>query len=171
MNYSLDSKKNWQKTLRPLVQQKRRERDSQQEASLEPEENHSFSVWAVFWAILSAAAIILFVVSCDPAHAQSDEQIVNAIYKAEGGSNAQYPYGIRSIKCSTNQQCKKICLNTVRNNRKRFRDDTSGRYKDYLEFLASRYCPVGHRDATQAEKRLNQFWLKNVRYFLAKDGA
>lgn len=93
--------------------------------------------------------------------AYTDEQIANAIYKAEGANKATYPYGIRSISCEGLNECHQVCLNTIRNNRRRFKNQN--KYKDYLEFLASRYCPIG---ASNDPKGLNQYWLKNVRYFL-----
>jgi hypothetical protein len=97
----------------------------------------------------------------------TDEQIVKAIYKAEGGDKAQYPYGIRSVACDTKAECEKICYNTVRNNRKRYADYGHKTYDTYLEFLASRYCPVG---ASNDPHNINQFWLKNVNFFLTKGG-
>jgi len=100
------------------------------------------------------------------AHAKeyTDEQIASAIYQAEGGRKSQYPYGIRSIKCDTKAECKKICIKTIKNNRKRFARDSKG-FTYYLQFLASRYCPVG---AGNDPRGLNKNWLKNVEYFLSK---
>ena len=89
-----------------------------------------------------------------------DEVIVNAIYKAEGGEKAKYPYGIVSIKTDNPR---KVCLNTVRNNKKRFMAQT--KYNDYIEFLGSRYCPIG---ASNDPKGLNKNWVKNVKYFINK---
>lgn len=98
------------------------------------------------------------------ASAYTDNQIVDAIYRAEGGKKAQFPYGIRSIKCSGEQECRQICLNTVRNNRKRFAKQN--KYNDFISFLGSRYCPVGADNDPQG---LNNHWVKNVRYFLVKN--
>jgi len=89
----------------------------------------------------------------------TDEQIVNAIYHAEGGAKAPFAYGIRSVPYRDITEARRICFNTVRNNRKRFLNQT--RYTDFIEFLGSRYCPV-------SAHKLNQYWLKNVRYFLAR---
>lgn len=93
------------------------------------------------------------------------DQYVQAIYKTEGGDNAQYPYGIRSIKCDTKQACERIARNTVKNNIKRYLDYGKNKYPSYLEFLASRYAPIG---VTNDPKNLNKNWLKNMRYFLSK---
>lgn len=92
----------------------------------------------------------------------TDTEIVNAIYKAEGGAKAQYLYGIRSVKYRDEAEARRICFNTVRNNRKRFQNQS--KYDNYLEFLASRYCPVG----CDNDRGANKYWLKNVRYFLER---
>ena len=93
----------------------------------------------------------------------SDKQIVEAIYKAEGGDKATYLYGIRSVPYDTPEEARRICFNTVRNNRRRYKEYGHEKYGTYLEFLASRYCPIG---ADNDPKGLNKNWLKNVRYFL-----
>lgn len=110
-----------------------------------------------------AIIIACFLLLTTRAFAYTDEQIVNAIYKAEGGADAQYLYGIRSIKCSGDTECRKICSNTVRNNRKRFADYGHKDYPDFISFLASRYCPIG---ASNDPKGLNKNWEKNVRRLL-----
>lgn len=38
-------------------------------------------------------------------------------------------------------------------------------FTDYIEFLGSRYCPVGADNDPQG---LNKNWVKNVKYFLTK---
>lgn len=96
----------------------------------------------------------------------TDKQIVDAIYLAEGGDKAQYPYGIRSVHCDSRLQCKRCCEKTVRNNRGRFAKYTGKRNTTYIEYLADRYCPVGSRTATQAELNLNKNWIVNVTWFL-----
>lgn len=96
--------------------------------------------------------------------AYTDEQIVNAIFQAEGGYKATYLYGIRSVSYKDEAEARQICLNTIRNNRKRFANQT--KYEDYLEFLASRYCPVGAKNDPNG---LNQHWLRNVKWFLERE--
>ena len=85
--------------------------------------------------------------------------------KAEGGKNAIKPYGILSIPCDTEAECRRICKNTIRNNIKRFNDYGHNRFTSYLQFLQSRYAPVG---ANNDPTNLNQNWLKNVKYFYNK---
>lgn len=95
--------------------------------------------------------------------AWTDTEIVNAIYQAEGGASAQYKYGIRSVHYQDEAEARHICFNTVRNNRRRFADYGHMKHATYLEFLASRYCPIG---VSNDPKGLNHHWIKNVRYFL-----
>jgi len=91
--------------------------------------------------------------------------IVNAIYKAEGGKKTKYPYGIVSIDTKGDEEyARKICYNTVRNNKVRFKNQT--KYKDYIEFLGSRYCPIG---ASNDPNNLNKNWVTNVKYFIDKE--
>lgn len=115
--------------------------------------------------------LLFYMIVCQICHAEewSDKQIVNAIYLAEGGSRAEYPYGIRSVSCSTREECSKICFNTVRNNRKRFAKYGYKSHTDFISFLASRYCPTSGRNLSKAEIKLNKNWIKNVRYFLSKE--
>lgn len=110
--------------------------------------------------------LILLILSCSISIAApcsySDEQIVNAIFKAEGGYKAKYLYGIRSVKYKDEADARRICFNTVRNNRVRYKKQT--KYSDFIEFLGSRYCPVNCDNDTGT----NRYWTKNVRYYLSK---
>ena len=93
-----------------------------------------------------------------------NDTIVNAIYLAEGGAKTKYPYGILSIDTKGDvAYARKICYNTVRNNKVRFNNQE--KYTDYIEFLGSRYCPIG---AENDPKGLNKNWVKNVKYFINK---
>lgn len=113
-------------------------------------------------------ALIVVMLICSVAHAEVyDEDIIaNAIYKAEGGTKAKKPYGILSVACEGEAHCRRICINTIRNNFVRYQIDNKG-YKDFIEFLASRYAPVG---AGNDPTNLNINWIKNVRYFINKEG-
>ncbi len=83
-----------------------------------------------------------------------------AIRHAEGNAN----YGILSVQCTPGDDCRRICANTVRNNYKRW--IKAGRPGTYLDFLGNRYCPVG---AINDPHGLNKNWVKNVKYWLAKN--
>jgi len=113
----------------------------------------------LLWVSLSHAQVIqpAFV----PDTPEKEERLLMAIYKAEGGHETKYPFGIRSVTCDGYADCRQVCLRTVRNNIKRWHD--SGRKVDYLTFLRNRYCPL---DAQNDPTGLNSHWLKNVKWFL-----
>jgi len=104
---------------------------------------------------------------CTQAQAQeyTNEQIANAIYKAEGGAKTAYPYGIKSLKyenrdnkaLSRHDWARWICLNTIRNHRARHKAHNCG--KDFITCLGLRYCPP-------KEHEINQYWVNNVKWFL-----
>ena len=73
-------------------------------------------------------------------YAATDEQIADAIYRVEGGARAKAPYGILSLKVSSPAMARRICLNTIKNNRARW--IRAGSPGNYLDFLADRYCPA-----------------------------
>ena len=125
----------------------------------------------MFNFIMKATALVIFfiamimgLVAMGWAQEYTNTQIVDAIYQAEGGAKAQYAYGIRSVKYSTIEEARRICYNTVRNNRQRYAKYGYRKYPDYLSFLASRYCPVN----CDNDRGTNKYWLRNVKYYLAK---
>jgi len=96
------------------------------------------------------------------------DKIANAIYLAEGGRKAVKPYGILSIPCDSESECRRICRNTIRNNFKRYLDAKAYLRETYLEFLSRRYAPIG---AANDPRGLNQNWIKNVTFFLERGSA
>ena len=117
---------------------------------------------------LFCVVMVLATFSLSFAGNYSNNEYVEAIYKAEGGKKAKKPYGILSVPCNTKKECRQICYNTVRNNKKRYKEYGHKQYDTYLEFLASRYAPVG---ASNDPTNLNKNWIKNVKYFLKKGSA
>ena len=94
-----------------------------------------------------------------PCYAWTNNEIANAIYRAE--NSKRFPYGIKSIDTHGDKEyARKICLNTIRNNRIRF--IKQNKYFDFIEFLGSRYCPVNAH-------KLNKNWVFNVKYYLNKN--
>ena len=91
---------------------------------------------------------------------QDAERIADAIYRAEGGPAAKVPYGILSVPVRNEQEARKVCLNTIRNNWQRWTD--AGRPGDFIDFLGNRYCPPS------ADPVGNRNWRRNVKSFLAK---
>jgi hypothetical protein len=91
----------------------------------------------------------------------TNEAIAEAIFISEGGYKTHWPYGIKSVYCNGIEECKKICINTIQNNRIRYSEYGYKQYKDYLSFLASRYCPISVDGCEN--------WLPNVRSYLKKN--
>mgnify|MGYP000850946672 CR=1 FL=1 len=88
------------------------------------------------------------------------DRLADAIYKAE--NSKAYPYGIKSVNTFGNEiVARKICINTIKNNIKRFHRQT--KYTDYITFLGSRYCPP-------TAHRLNRRWVANVKHWYHKLG-
>ena len=121
-----------------------------------------FCLWAtlVVSVCLLLAGFLLFAVAAfgEP----SDSALADAIYRAEGGVRAQYPYGVRSIDTHGDAAyARRITLNSIRNNRRRW--ETAGNPGSFLEFMARRWAPVG---AGNDPDGLNRHFVKNVRFFL-----
>ena len=113
--------------------------------------------------------IIGLLLFCGPGYALewTDAEIVDSIYAIEGGAKADFLYGIRSVQYQDAAEARRICLRTIRNNRKRYADYGYKQYPDFLAFLQSRYCPTKGK-LSKAEKKLNGHWLPNLHKQLAK---
>lgn len=104
-----------------------------------------------------------------PSHEYSDEEIVEAIGKAE--NSVKYPYGIKSLKyedrsdrsLSKKDWAKMICLNSIRNARKRW--EKAGKPEDFIFFMSRRFCPINAPDDPNG---FNVNWKRNVHYFLRR---
>lgn len=122
----------------------------------------SDSTKTFIWCV--SLATLIFIAGClaSPAHAYTDEQLANAIHKAEG----TWTYGIKTVNCASEESCRQICLRTIKNNKKRFTQYGHRQHPDFISFLGSRYCPIGAGNDPQG---LNRNWLKNVRFFLGRE--
>jgi len=118
-------------------------------------------LWVRAVVIISFVLILLFFPLMVFGDSFTNEEIANAIFKAEGGYKATYLYGIRSVPYEDEAEARRICLNTIRNQRKRHANHECD--LTYLECLAKRYCPIG---ADNDPKGLNKHWLGNVKHFL-----
>lgn len=96
--------------------------------------------------------LLIFATQC---LALDAERLADAIYKAEGGDKAKAPYGILSVKVSGKDEARRVCLNTIRNNLKRW--EKAGRPGDYIDFLADKYCPQS------VDPIGNKNWKRNVK--------
>lgn len=101
--------------------------------------------------------LIILLLSINSGYSQeyTTKEICQAIWHIEGGKNTKYPYGIKSVSCNGKEECKQICWNTIENNRIRYAQYGYKEFKTYLEFLASRYCPLSE------DKCEN--WLPNLK--------
>jgi hypothetical protein len=100
--------------------------------------------------------LAIFLLCYNIAYAYTDNQIADAIYKAENSKS--HPYGIlQHYKHTTPRQA---CLNTIRHARK----DWNGK-GDFILFLQKRYCPIN----CENDNGTNKYWYKNVMYYLRKE--
>lgn len=105
--------------------------------------------------VLPLIFLSICVILVPKVQAYSNEEICSVIYIIEGKEKARQAFGIETIECKTYDRCKVICENTIRNNRVRFKNQT--KEKDFLTFLAKRYCPPNWK-----------IWLKNLKFYLEK---
>ena len=110
-----------------------------------------------------ATVLVVLGFSFSPTTQYSDGAIADAIFLAEG-KTSNYPYGILSVSCDGEEDCRQVCLNTIRNSRQRFADiyNSEG---DFIHYLSTRYCPIG---VSNDPDGLNANWLGNVKYFLER---
>lgn len=98
-------------------------------------------------------ALMLFI-GQGVAYAEPDyNALADAIKKVEG---VPY-YGIKGVPWKDYAEARRICVNTCRNNYKRW--IKAGKHGSYLDFLADRYCPpsvdlVGNRNWKRNIKKL-----------------
>ena len=129
--------------------------------------NIAFKWYCIPAIVVSLLLFFVLLASANPIYIDyTDDEIADAIYLAEGGEKAKIPFGILSVKCDGYDECRQICLNTIRNNRKRFADYGYKEFDTYLEFLASRYAPI---NCENDPANLNKNWLRNVKFFLERN--
>lgn len=115
-----------------------------------------FIITFIFWALLSSSAWAIDI-----------NQLADAIYKAEGGNKTKHPYGILSVKCKTTQDCRQICINSIKHNLTRFKKNRGATVtpEAFIAFMGARWAPV---NATNDPEGLNKHWVKNVLFFYKK---
>lgn len=84
-------------------------------------------------------------------------QFADAVYRIEGGEKARKPYGILSVKVNNKQHARRICINSIKNNYKRWID--SGQKVAFPVYFAGRWCPqsvdpVGFRNWTNNARKI-----------------
>lgn len=99
--------------------------------------------------LLIIAAIAATTAAAAPLPEAEVNRLADCIYRSEGGAKARAPYGILSVKVSSTAEARRVCMNTIRNNWRRW--EAAGRPGLYVNFLADKYCPpsvdpVGNRN-------------------------
>jgi hypothetical protein len=98
--------------------------------------------------------LLVFLFICAPCYAEAInlDKLADAIYYAEGGSKTKHPYGIlKKYKTTTPRQA---CMNTILHAQR----DWNGN-GDFIEFLGSRYCPIG----SDTDDGNCKNWVPNVK--------
>lgn len=86
--------------------------------------------------------------------------ILAAIRKAENGGHGK-EFGIMNKKANNFDKQAGWCAATIKKNYQRWID--AGRKGEYIDFLGSRYCPIG---AENDPTGLNHNWIPNVKYWV-----
>lgn len=89
------------------------------------------------------------------------DKMADAIYRAEGGSKTRWPYGVKSVKVSGEAEARRVTINSVNNNWRRW--EQANKPVPFVQFMALRWCPpsadpVGHTN-----------WVRNVTKFLSNN--
>ena len=108
--------------------------------------------------------IFIMLIFAGMAEAYTLDEWCDAIFQAEGGYEATYLYGIRSVNYDSEQEARRICKNTVRNTLIKYRKTRCKENDTDLQCMSSRYCPIG----SDTDNGTCQYWQKNVKYFLNK---
>lgn len=87
---------------------------------------------------------------------------VNALADSIRQAEGVWTYGIKSIPCSSEKECRKICINSIRNNLRRY--ERSDKSLDFISFMGLRYCPPSIHP-------LNKNWVLNVKAIYKKRGG
>lgn len=82
--------------------------------------------------------------------------LADAIRKAEGNKN----YGVLSVSCKTESACRQICINSIKNNLKRY--EKSDKSLSFIAFMGKRWAPVGMGRNSNDPKNLNANWVRNT---------
>jgi len=109
----------------------------------------------VLVALLFSLSILFCLVKANASELEPNyNRLADAIRKAEGNAN----YGILAHYEHTSYR--QACINTCKHKYAQWLANSEN--KGFLEYLSSKYCPVG---ASNDPTGLNRNWLRNVRYF------
>ena len=82
-------------------------------------------------------------------------RFADVIYKIEGGERARKPYGVLSVKVDSKEEARRVTINSIRNNWKRWHK--AGKPGDFITFMANRWCPPS------ADPVGNRHWIRNAK--------
>jgi hypothetical protein len=102
---------------------------------------------------LIVLAYIVLMLACHSCKGEeiNVERFADAIRRAEGD---RY-YGVRSIPVHSEAEARRVCINSIRNNIKRW--ERSGRTNSFYQSMGARWCPIA------ADPIGNRNWTNNVR--------
>lgn len=99
-------------------------------------------------------SLLSFVTLAQAGH-PNPERLADAIYRAEGGARARSPYGVLSVKVKDAADARRITINSIENNWKRW--ERAGKPGEFIGFMADRWCPPS------CDPIGNRNWKKNVK--------
>jgi len=113
--------------------------------------------------ILASICILMF---ASPSHAVMNDwpyaaEVCEAIYKAEGGEHAKWPYGWRVNPPASKEVSRQGCIRLVEKTYEVWFLDKNTE-ATFLEFLAHIYCPIDG----ELDNGTCQYWLRNVDWFM-----
>ena len=91
--------------------------------------------------------------------------ILLAIRKSEAGGPGK-EFGIMNKAANNLDKQAGWAAATIVKNRARW--NKTDKELDYISFLGSRYCPTKGENLTDNEKKLNKYWIGNVKYWFEK---
>ena len=105
--------------------------------------------------VFALIAIVLIIAASCRADEINVERLADAIYRAEGGAKARSPYGVLSVKVKDKADARRVCINSICNNIKRW--EKAGKPGDFISFMADRWCPIA------SDPKGNANWKRNVK--------
>lgn len=125
-----------------------------------------YSAWIMFWTVMGCFWLLLLAGCNQLANVSINsnikeeridyEKFVTAIKHAEG-LKSRYPYGVKSVPCSSEKQCRAICTRRVRHLWSDFKQNEQTGIDNFIRYASIRY--VG---STKEEIRN---WQNNVQYW------
>ena len=128
---------------------------------------------------ITVIIILLFITSPARSEIVDIERLATAIYYAEGGrsprdgkprANVKYPYGVLSVKCHGDQECRAVCVRSIKHRLARFKKDrgATGTAEAFIWYFSGIWASIG---VSNDPHGLNKNWYKNTLYWYKKLGG